>query len=57
PDGRMAVDVNQVVRSVKGPVWSDICLRHIFTLRDGLVARMEATPLPGARGGSGDIGP
>jgi len=56
PDGRVAVDVNQVVRSLNGAVWSDLCVRQIFTLRDGLVARMEAVPLPGPHG-SGDVGP
>lgn len=41
PDGRIAADINQVVRNLAGQVWSDTCERHIFTLRDGLVARLD----------------
>jgi len=49
PDGRIAVDVNQIVRNLNGQVWSDTCVRHIFTLRDGKVARMDAEPLDRGR--------
>jgi hypothetical protein len=41
PDGRIAVDVNQIVRNLSGQVWSDSCVRQIFTLRDGKVSRMD----------------
>lgn len=41
PDGRIAVDVNQIVRNLAGQVWSDSCVRQIFTLRDGKVTRMD----------------
>jgi ketosteroid isomerase-like protein len=41
PDGRLAVDVNQIVRNLAGQTWSDSCVRQIFTLRDGKVARMD----------------
>ncbi|CAN5210220.1 nuclear transport factor 2 family protein [soil metagenome] len=41
PDGRVAADVNQIVRNLTGQVWSDTCERHVFTLRDGLVARLD----------------
>lgn len=41
PDGRIAVDVNQIVRNLGGQVWSDSCVRQIFTLRDGKIARMD----------------
>ena len=41
PDGRIAVDVNQIVRNLTGQVWSDSCVRQIFTVRDGKVARMD----------------
>jgi hypothetical protein len=41
PDGRMAVDVNQIIRNLGGQIWSDSCVRQIFTLREGLVARMD----------------
>ena len=48
-DGRIAVDVNQIVCNLAGQVWSDTCVRHIFTLRDGKVARMDAEPLDKGR--------
>ena len=41
PDGRVAADVNQIVRNLTGQVWSDTCERHIFTLHDGKVARLD----------------
>jgi ketosteroid isomerase-like protein len=41
PDGRIAVDVNQIVRNLAGQVWSDSCVRQIFTLRGDKVARMD----------------
>jgi ketosteroid isomerase-like protein len=41
PDSRIAVDVNQIVRNLTGQVWSDSCVRQIFTLRDDKVARMD----------------
>lgn len=41
PDGRVAVDVNQIVRNLAGQIWCDSCVRHIFTLRDGKVSRMD----------------
>lgn len=41
PDGRVAVDVNQIVRNLAGQIWSDSCVRHIFTLRDGKISRMD----------------
>jgi ketosteroid isomerase-like protein len=45
PDGRVAAEVNQVVRNLAGQVWSDTCERHIFTLRDGMVARLDVEVL------------
>ncbi len=41
PDGRVAADVNQIVRNLSGQIWSDSCVRHVFTLRDGMVARLD----------------
>ncbi|WP_029916463.1 nuclear transport factor 2 family protein [Caulobacter sp. UNC358MFTsu5.1] len=41
PDGRVAVDVNQIVRNLAGHIWSDSCQRQVFTLRDDKVARMD----------------
>ena len=39
--GRIVVDVHQVVRDLHGKVLSDGRVRHTYTLRDGLVARMD----------------
>jgi len=51
PDGRVAVDVNQIVRNLAGQVWSDSCQRQVFTLRDGKVARMDIEFLDKGREG------
>jgi ketosteroid isomerase-like protein len=40
-DGRIAIDVHQVVRSPDGALLSDRRVVHVYTLRDGLVARMD----------------
>jgi ketosteroid isomerase-like protein len=40
-DGRIAVDVHQVVRDLDGAVLSDDRVRHVYTLHDGLVERMD----------------
>jgi hypothetical protein len=40
-EGRIVVDVHQVVRDLEGSVLSDGRVRHVYTLRDGLVAHME----------------
>lgn len=45
PDGRIAAEVNQIVRNLAGQIWSDSCVRHVFTLRGGLVARLDVEPL------------
>jgi hypothetical protein len=41
PDGRIAVAVHQVVRSLAGDVLSDGAVVHVYALRDGLVERMD----------------
>lgn len=41
PDGRVIVEVHQVVRSLDGAIVNDRMVRHVYTLRDGLVARMD----------------
>jgi hypothetical protein len=43
PDGDtgVAVDVHQVVRDRAGAVLADKMVRHVYRLRDGLVARMD----------------
>jgi ketosteroid isomerase-like protein len=43
-DGRVAVDVHQLVRSLDGAVLSDGTVAHVYTLRDGLVERMDVEP-------------
>jgi len=42
---RVAVTVHQVVRDLEGNVMSDGRTRHVYTLRDGLVARMDIVSL------------
>lgn len=40
-DGRVTVNVHQHVRDLDGAVLSDGHVRHVYTLRDGLVSAME----------------
>jgi organic hydroperoxide reductase OsmC/OhrA len=40
-DGRVAVDVHQVVRSLEGDVVSDGRVVHVYAIEDGLVTRMD----------------
>ncbi|MFT4254598.1 MAG: nuclear transport factor 2 family protein [Caulobacter sp.] len=40
-DGRVLVATNQTVRNLQGRLWSDICVRHIYTFHEGRVARMD----------------
>ena len=40
-DGRIAVDVHQVVRSLDGAVVADRRVVHVYALREGLVERMD----------------
>ena len=46
PDGRMAVDVHQVVRSLDGDILSEGNVVHVYRLRDGLVERMDVEEPP-----------
>jgi hypothetical protein len=41
PDGSIAVDVDQVVRALDGAVIAEQRVRHVYVLRDGLIARMD----------------
>ncbi|NYJ08152.1 nuclear transport factor 2 family protein [Petropleomorpha daqingensis] len=41
PDGRVAVEVAQVVRALDGTVLREATVRHVYTFRNGLVARMD----------------
>jgi hypothetical protein len=40
-EGRIVVDVHQVVRDLNGELLSDTRVQHVYTLRDGLVERMH----------------
>ena len=40
-EGRVVVDVDQVVRDPDGELLSEQRLQHVYTLRDGLIARMD----------------
>jgi ketosteroid isomerase-like protein len=40
-DGRIAVEVHQVVRSAAGETIADRRVAHVYVLRDGLVERMD----------------
>jgi hypothetical protein len=40
-EGRIFVDVHQVVRDLEGALLSDGPVRHAYTFRDGLVERMD----------------
>jgi hypothetical protein len=40
-DGRLAIDVHQVVRTPEGELLADHEVVHVYTLRDGLVERMD----------------
>jgi hypothetical protein len=41
PDGGVAVDVHQVVRSLDGALIADERVIHVYTFHDGLIARMD----------------
>jgi ketosteroid isomerase-like protein len=41
PDGRVVVDVHQVVHDPAGGLLSDGYVKHVYTVRDGLIERME----------------
>ena len=40
-DGRIAVDVHQVVRNLEGQVLSDRRVRHVYLIQEGLIVSME----------------
>jgi hypothetical protein len=44
PGGRVAVDVDQTVRDRAGALLGSGRVRHVYTLVDGLVARMDVEP-------------
>jgi hypothetical protein len=40
-DGRVAVEVQQLVRTIDGEVLADRVVTHVYAFREGLVERME----------------
>jgi hypothetical protein len=40
-EGRVVVDVDQVVRDLDGELLSEQRVQHVYTLRDGLILRMD----------------
>ena len=40
-DDQVVVDVHQVVRDKAGKVIADSKVQHVYTLRDGLIERMD----------------
>jgi hypothetical protein len=45
-DGLVEVSVHQVVRALDGSVIADRDVKHVYALRDGLVARMDVIETP-----------
>jgi hypothetical protein len=45
-DGRISVEVHQVVRDLSGGILADEHVGHYFTLEHGLIQTMEIGPLP-----------
>jgi ketosteroid isomerase-like protein len=43
-DGRIAVDVHQVVHDKNGKLVVDQMVGHVYEIRDGLIQRMEIRP-------------
>lgn len=41
PAGRTVVDVHQVVRDLSGNILVDQIVQHVYTIRDGLIERMD----------------
>jgi hypothetical protein len=41
PDGRVEVEVHQVVRDLDGSLLSESTVQHVYSFREGLVERME----------------
>jgi len=43
-DGRVTVEVHQVVRDREGNLLADTKVRHVYSLQDGLIEKMEIKP-------------
>ena len=44
PDGRIAIDVHQVVHDLTGKLLSDQMVQHVYTFRGGAIVHMEIRP-------------
>jgi ketosteroid isomerase-like protein len=44
PDGRIAVEVHQVVHDKAGTLLADQMVGHVYEIRDGLIRSMEIRP-------------
>jgi ketosteroid isomerase-like protein len=44
PDGRIAVEVHQVVHDKSGKLLGDQVIHHVYDIRDGLIRSMEIRP-------------
>lgn len=51
-DGRVLVDVHQVVRDLAGTVLADVHVGHRFTLANGMIQAMEVCSLPSSGHGT-----
>ncbi|HEX9479969.1 MAG TPA: nuclear transport factor 2 family protein [Methylomirabilota bacterium] len=49
-DGRIAVDVRQVVRDRAGALVKDEMVQHVYRIEEGLIRSMEIRPGPGGSG-------
>jgi ketosteroid isomerase-like protein len=45
PDGRLAVEVQQVARSLDGVIISEGRVVHVYAFRDGLITKMDVEEL------------
>ena len=41
PDGKIKVDVHQVVRDLAGTILSDTMVKHVYQVQEGLITRMD----------------
>jgi hypothetical protein len=46
-EGRVAVEVHQVARALDGSLLGEGRVTHVFTVRDGLITRMDVEEEPG----------
>src|SRR5580698_917546 len=52
PDGRVLVEVHQVLRDLSGTVLADVHVGHRFTLANGVIQAMEVCSLPSSGQGT-----